>query len=316
MVAIQTSASPRLGTHFAANRGRKQDVVAPASPQPGLRWKTGGRKPSLSRRPSTGAANLLAALDLRSVAMTPKRFAGLVFLIFLAGYSCARMSRSPPDLEPVRPGDGYRPMAAKYEPLTVREVAPAPHRYIAEDPDLEAPPARPKAAGQAGGGRKGSGRRQGPARMAGDYSDGEDGEEFAPVDPRRQVIGGSEEDPAARRPEHHAAKARDKQFQRLKKVAAAKAQNARVAEAKPEDLAARAARDAQQDPVIREESAGKQRKVKRPPSGTLAEFAAEVKAVRGQAEKEPVGRRRVDGRGRRMASEEHERELELELEIH
>ena len=66
-------------------------------------------------------------------------------------------------------------------------------------------------------------------------------------------------------------------------MAAAKAQNARVGDTAPADLAAReAAARSEQDRVITEGGSGKQRRLRKP-SGSLAEFAAEVAAERKQA---------------------------------
>lgn len=131
-----------------------------------------------------------------------------------------------------------------------------------------------RAAAEAGGFRPK--RRQGPARMR-----PEDADEISEyVEPRRPAT--RQEEPETSR-DPHASKPRDKQFQRLKKMAAAKAQNARVGDTAPADLAAReAAARSEQDRVITEGGSGKQRRLRKP-SGSLAEFAAEVAAERKQA---------------------------------
>lgn len=322
-VALQASAaSPRLGANFASNRGRKSEAAGLASPKPSsLRWTSGKKEEQLRR--SSAVTRFQTALDPRNVAWTPARLAGLVFLIFVAGYTAARASSyGSSSQNSLHKNGNYGRVAAHYQPLPSRVTTP--ERRIADDfaqpPPVHLAPGWQKDADEAGAARPL--RRQGPARLR-PLGDDEVGEEkFAQADPRQQVIGhaADDDDPGSVRRDSHASKARDKQFQRLRKVAAAKAQNARVAEARPAEMEARqAAMRNEQDPVITEAGVGKQRKLRRPPSGTLEEFAQEVAAERRLAENRGSGHAVKHERGakRRLPwRDDDERELEEEIDTH
>ena len=273
--ALQASAAtPRLGTQYASNRGRKSEAAPVSLPTPaGLRWTT---SKGHTRRPSA-VARLQAALDPRGVVvMTPGRLAGLVVLIFLAGYISSFLpsiyADSPSSSPTMRPTSDNRASLHNMHGEDVeRQYSMRGRADSGQDAHLE--PGWREGAAQAG--RFKPKRRQGPARMR-----PEDTDEVSDVVEHRRPAARQEEPEAGRDP--HASKPRDKQFQRLKKMAAAKAQNARVGDTAPADSAAReAAARSEQDRVITEGGAGKQRRVRKP-SGSLAEFAAEVAAERKQ----------------------------------
>lgn len=274
--ALQASAAtPRLGTQFASNRGRKSEAPPASLPTPaGLRWTT---SKGHARRPSA-IARLQAALDPRGVVvMTPGRLAGLVVLIFLAGYISSFLpsiyADSPSSSPTMRPtSDFHASLHSMHEGAAERQYSTKGRADSVQDAHFD--PGWRRAAAEAGGFRPK--RRQGPARMR-----PEDADEISEyVEPRRPAT--RQEEPETSR-DPHASKPRDKQFQRLKKMAAAKAQNARVGDTAPADLAAReAAARSEQDRVITEGGSGKQRRLRKP-SGSLAEFAAEVAAERKQA---------------------------------
>ncbi|GAA5980181.1 hypothetical protein JCM10908_001564 [Rhodotorula pacifica] len=314
--AVQASAAtPRLGTQFASNRGRKSEAPPVALPIPaGLRWTD---SKGHSRRPSA-ISRLQTAMDPRAVVMTPGRLAGLVVLIFLAGY----ISSFLPSI--------YADSPASSPSLRVKSEITMPVHTADEDEEVQR---RYYGKGQAGsvqaqaaanlesGWRKAAAeagntkpnRRQGPARMRYEDVDELSGAHEYPQ-PRARYV----QEPEPKRPDPHASKPRDKQFQRLKKMAAAKAQDARVGEAAPADIAARqAAARNEQDRVITEGGAGKQRRLRKP-SGSLAEFAAEVAAEKEQAEGNRA-RQEYDAYGdpippRRRLRPQQEYDLHEELE--
>ncbi|GAA5864589.1 hypothetical protein JCM3774_005176 [Rhodotorula dairenensis] len=209
--------------------------------------------------------------------MTPGRLAGLVVVIFLAGYISSFLPSvfsdapaSTPGLKrdanlptyPIHGFEGEQHYAGRGRPDSPPQGAPA---YL--EPGLR------KAAGEAG--KPKPNRRKGPARMRAEETD----ELSAAVEARRAVTRPGE--PEAARSDPHASKPqRDKQFQRVKKMAAAKAQNARIGDSAPADSAAWAR--SEQDRVITEGGASKQRRLRKP-SGSLAEFAAEMAAEKEQA---------------------------------
>lgn len=284
--ALQASAAtPRLGTQFASNRGRKSEAPPASLPTPaGLRWTTAKGH---ARRPSA-IARLQTALDPRAVVMTPGRLAGLVVIIFLAGYISsflpAVFSGAPTSSSTTDPKtEVHLPHYPGRERYADQQYAEGGQPDSAQHAPAYLEPGWRKAAAEAG--KLKPNRRQGPARMRPEETD----ELSGALEPRRAAT--RDDEPGAPRPDPHASKPqRDKQFQRMKKMAAAKAQNARVGDSAPADSAAwQAAARSEQDRVITEGTAGKQRRLRKP-SGSLAEFAAEMAAEKEQASGHQVDR--------------------------